>query len=144
MQNRSADLEIPAYGAQCLDCETIFNYPSFGQHSYGRFIFNSACGQHYQYFSISNPVTKLVEVLLPENCHPVGFQSTLAAVADLVHGEALQITTKCPKCRSEKLASCGEASTGILMVKAAQYEGLLNLSRNELIRKVQAVYRELS
>ena len=135
--NIDNEVEVVGLAAKCIDCQEVFHYPSFGEFAYGKFIFTSDCGQYYRYFSVNNPVTKLIEVLLSDQCGAEVFQATLAAMADPVAGHFFQIYTKCPTCSSCRLQPWGEHPVSKIVLKAAEYSELLALPRNSLIQKVR-------
>jgi DNA-directed RNA polymerase subunit RPC12/RpoP len=138
----STDIEIVTLEAKCGSCGKIFDYPTLSDFAYGQFIFCGENGRVHAYCEVFNPATKLLEVLLPENCGAELYQSALAELADPILGQKLKTKMRCPNCTSLKLEYWGGKKTGSMWVKPTTYNNLLSLSRNELIQKVSNFARD--
>src|SRR5438067_778091 len=139
----STDIEIVALEAKCGSCGKLFDYPTLSDFAYGEFIFCGENGRVHAYCAISNPATKLLQVLLPEKCSAEMYQSALAEFADPILGQKLKTEMRCPKCISVKLEIWGGKKSGIMWVKPTTYNSILYLSREELIQKISNIASEL-
>ena len=132
--NNLSDIEISTFEAKCQDCQKTFDHPSFGDHAYGKFIFCSEDGRYYVYFN-DLVVSKIFQVLLPENCGADIYQSALAEFSNPIFGKKLKAKVQCPNCSSSNLAYWHGKKTGSIWIKPANYSDIFSLKRSDLIQK---------
>jgi hypothetical protein len=122
-------MEIATFKAKCASCNTEFECPSFGDFSYGLFIFTTKNGRDFRYYhAIEHPITKLVEPLLPNG---ISFIDFVASIADSVGGESLVSHHVCPFCGSAKLSYWDGSKMASLNVPPAEFSLFLSLSGSE-------------
>ena len=92
------------YSVGCTNCRRQFELPSLGDMTYGDVLLHGERGTVHRYVCVlDHPVWRVIETVLgpraPEGS--VQWWRALAALADPVEGQHLQVDAVCPYCQAD-------------------------------------------
>lgn len=110
----TAEHRVQFFDARCLHCRRTFSIPLLGDQSYGQFILHGEKGDVFGYLSaFDNPVWEDIANRLKDaglfsysdsQTEVERFQRVIAASADPIGSQALELSPSCPSCHCDSLS----------------------------------------
>ena len=127
--------EITTVAAKCASCGQSFSHPSLSELSYGEVILSTVDGRHFVTADAFSEFSQRVAALSDKG----SFWPTLASLADLVSGQPLTASIRCPHCGAGEIEYWGGDKTGAMLVPEATFDSSAALSRDSLVARIAAV-----
>ena len=143
---------VQFFQAECLHCRWTFSMPLLGDQSYGQFIFHGDKGDVFAYLpAFEEPawddITKRLKGagLFADSRSRTEierFQRVIAASADPIRGQMLELFPSCPRCHSDSVSYGDSKPLGIQEIPSVTFQGYQMLSDEKKTAKLCELWRK--